>query len=302
MIDLNDYYYFVHVVEKKGYTAAANVLGVPKSRLSRHVSQLEQRLGQRLIQRTSRSISITQQGMAFYQHARKLVDAMEMAEASVLSPEGNLSGSVRISCSVGVAQFALKELICQFALEYPNVVVEQHVTNSNIDLIAEGIDLAIRGHNAPLPDSSMIAHHLADVEWHFFASPSYYAEHPQLTEPCGLTDSRYLAMGNQHNASMILLQHDDGLSAQIQTSPFFCSQDLSTLKHAAMQSMGVAALPSYVCRKELKSGQVVRVLDGWMLSRAQLSLLMPSRQGIPPQVKALSDFLREHFSSVVKGS
>jgi DNA-binding transcriptional LysR family regulator len=146
MIDLNDYFYFVHVVEKQGFSPAAKALNMPKSRLSRHVSKLEERLDIKLIQRTSRQFNVTETGKIFYQHARALLEEMEAAEAAIQSRKTSLSGRVTISCSVGVAQFAIKDLVLQFLVNHPKVDLVQQVTNQNIDLVSSGIDMAIRGH------------------------------------------------------------------------------------------------------------------------------------------------------------
>ena len=111
--DLNDYFYFVHVIEKRGFSAASEALGLPKSRLSRHIRQLEERMGARLIQRTTRQFNVTELGETFYAHARTVIDEVENAENAVRRKKNRLSGNVTISCSVGVAQFALKELIAK---------------------------------------------------------------------------------------------------------------------------------------------------------------------------------------------
>ncbi|MEZ8545959.1 LysR family transcriptional regulator [Vibrio cyclitrophicus] len=164
-IDLNGYFYFVHVVEKNGYTAAAYSLNMPKSRLSRHESQLEERLGVRLLQRTSRTISLTEEGKRFFLHVRKLVDTMKLAEASISECSASLSGKVTFSCSTGLAQFALLDIISDFARLYPNVVIEQRISNTIDDLITDGIDFALRGHGGELPDSSMVRRLIAKVDW-----------------------------------------------------------------------------------------------------------------------------------------
>ena len=173
MIDLNDYFYLVHVVEKQGFTQAAKALNMPKSRLSRHIAKLEDRLDTKLIQRTSRQFNVTETGQIFYRHARVLLDEMEAAEEAIQSRKTSLSGRVTLSCSVGVAQFAIKDLLLQFLLDHPKVDLVQQVTNQNIDLVSSGIDIAIRGHTEPLPDSSLVQRHLASVSWHLFASPNY---------------------------------------------------------------------------------------------------------------------------------
>lgn len=125
MIDLNDYFYFVHVVEKQGFTPAARALNMPKSRLSRHVSKLEERLDVKLIQRTSRQFNVTESGQIFYQHARALLEEAEVAEAAIQSRKTALSGRVTMSCSVGVAQFAIRELVLQFLADHPKVELVQ---------------------------------------------------------------------------------------------------------------------------------------------------------------------------------
>ena len=156
LIDLNDYFYFVHVVEKDGFTRASQSLGIPKSRLSRHIAQLEARLDTILIQRTTRQSKLTELGEVFYQRARSVIDQVELAEAEVKRKKNTLHGKVTLSCSVGVAQFALKELIARFMADNPQVSVLQQVTNQTIDLIASGVDMSIRGHTEPLPDSNLI--------------------------------------------------------------------------------------------------------------------------------------------------
>ena len=297
MVDLNDYFYFVHVVEKHGFSAAARALNMPKSRLSRHVSQLEERLKVRLIQRTSRSISVTEMGRIFYEHARGLVDTMELAEASVQRMSESISGKIAMSCSVGVAQFALMELVSRFVTENPGVEIHQHVSNESIDLVAEGIDLAVRGHTTDLPDSSLVQRHLVNVEWHLFSGRQLLEKHGTPGSPYDLNKYDFLKVGWRGNNSTVNLTHKDGIKTNLQVSVKLYSDDMATLKHAAEAGLGIVALPAYVCREEVRSGHLVRVLPEWVAASAELSLLMPSRIGIPPQVKALSDFLRAEITA-----
>ncbi|MDN3682423.1 LysR substrate-binding domain-containing protein [Vibrio tapetis subsp. quintayensis] len=299
MIDLNDYFYFVHVVEKKGFSAAARTLGVPKSRLSRHVSQLEERLNIRLIQRTSRSISVTDAGDKFYQHARLVLDNMERAEASVQPMMNSLSGKVRISCSVGVAQFALKEIVTDFAIEQPQVQLEQHVSNDTIDLVSQGIDLVIRGHMATLPDSTLIQKKLATVEWHLFVGTPFIERHGLPDSPYALNDLPFLKVGWRNRNDILHLEHCDGIKTQIQLNTRFRSDDMETLSLAASKGLGIVALPAYACHSRVQTGSLTRILPDWIAGAAQLSLLMPSRTGVPAQVNAFSEYLRANFVKAV---
>ena len=298
--DLNDYYYFVHVVEKQGYTAAANALQMPKSRLSRHVAQLEERLGVRLLQRTSRNITITQQGQHFYQHARKLVDAMELAESAMQNAEGNLCGKVVISCSVGLAQYALSELVIEFVKLHPMIQIEQRVANMMVNLIAEGIDIAIRGHSTNLPDSTLIQRVIARVNWPLYASPNYVSGTESISQPDALSHCKFLKLGNFNQQNTISLLQENGHEIVQTVLPVLCSDDMATLKRAAIAGIGITSLPSYVCHHEEQQGALVRVLPEWYTQTANLSLVMPSRSGVPAHIKAFSDFLRERLPPMVE--
>ena len=298
-LDLNDYFYFVHVVEKQGFSAASEALGVPKSRLSRHVRQLEERMDARLIQRTTRQFNVTDVGEVFYRHARAVVDEVQNAENAVERKKNLLSGNVTISCSVGVAQFALKDLLARFLADNPLVRVSQQVTNQTIDLVAAGVDLSVRGHSGSLPDSSLVQRPLAQVEWQLFAASDYEDEHAVLVDPSDIANHQTLALGWQSPHGKWSLENTVGDSAIIEITPRLHSDDMSTLKHAAVQGVGIVALPSYACREELASGELRRVLPSWHAGVAQLSLVAPTRKGQPQAVLALQEFLLAHFADAV---
>lgn len=296
-IDLNDYFYFVHVVEKGGFTRAAESLGIPKSRLSRHIAQLEARLDTVLIQRTTRQSKLTVLGEVFYQRARAVVDQVELAEVEVKRKKNTLHGKVILSCSVGVAQFALKELIARFLTDHPQVSVLQQVTNQNVDLIASGVDMSIRGHTDPLPDSTLIQRLLAVVEWNLFASSDYPLN--EIATPADLTNHQTLALGWQTPGDRWRLEHKSGRKEVIQIEPRLKSEDMATLKEAAGEGLGIVALPAYTCRDELAAGKLVKVLPEWHAGQASLSLLMPRRRGFAAPVVALQEFLQTELADFV---
>lgn len=299
MIDLNDYFYFVHVVEKRGFSPAATALNMPKSRLSRHVAKLEERLATKLIQRTSRQFNVTEYGQIFYRHARALLDEMEAAEAAIQTRKTSLSGQVTMSCSVGVAQFAIKDLILDFLRDNPNAEVMQQVTNQAIDLVSSGIDLAIRGHIDALPDSSIIQRHLTTVSWHLFASPEYLSNSGIPESPYDLFKRQSLKVGWQPANGHWTLQNTQGVKTSVPFSPQYCSDDMGTLKQAAIGGLGIVSLPAYVCRQEIGDETLVRVLPGWITGKAQLSLMMPSRKGQPASVKVFADYLLDNLDSKI---
>ena len=294
MIDLNDYYYFVHVVEKQGFTPAANALNMPKSRLSRHVSKLEERLDIKLIQRTSRQFNVTETGQLFYQHARSVLDEMEAAEAAIESRKSTLNGHVSISCSLGIAYYAIKDLMINFLQEHQSVEISQQVTNENIDLVAAGIDLAVRGHMESLPDSSIVQRSLSTFSWQLFASPNYLAKTGTPKKPEDLRNRQSLKLGWQPTSGHWSLQNKEGAKTTISHSPQLCSDDMGTLKAAALDDLGIVSLPAYTCRQEIHNGSLKRVLPDWISGKAQLSLLMPSRRTQSPTAKALGEYLLTH--------
>ena len=157
--------------------------------------QLEQRLDTILIQRTTRQSKITELGEVFYKRARAAIDQVELAEAELKRKKNTLSGQVTFSCSVGVAQFALKELIARFMTENPQVTVLQQVTNQNVDLVASGVDMSIRGHAEPLPPSTLIQRRLTVVEWNLFTSSDYPID--EIETPEDLTNHQTLSLGWQ---------------------------------------------------------------------------------------------------------
>ena len=299
MIDLNDYFYFVHVVEKQGFSPAARALDMPKSRLSRHVSRLEERLDTRLIQRSSRQFNVTEAGQVFYQHARAVIEEMEAAEAAIQSRKASLSGRVTMSCSVGVAQFAIQDLVVDFLAKHPKVELVQQVTNQTIDLVSSGIDMAIRGHLDALPDSALIQRHLASVSWHLFASPDYLTRTGTPKSPYDLLKRHSLKVGWQPVTGHWSLEHTDGLKTTIPFSPQLCSDDMTTLKQAAVKGLGIVSLPAYTCRDELNDGSLVRVLPEWVAGKAQLSLVTPTRRGQSPTVRELANHLLNNLNARV---
>jgi DNA-binding transcriptional LysR family regulator len=292
MLDLTDVSYFVHAVEKKGMSAAARALDVPKSTVSRHIQALEAVLGARLIQRTTRSFALTDIGHEFYAHAVATLIEAETAENAVRKRLAEPSGTIRFSCSVAFAQLGLADLIPRFMTLYPRVRIVQHATNRYVDPVQEGFDVCIRAHSALLPSSSLIQRHLVDIPWHLFAGPEYLARKGTPASPEDLAHHDGVGLRQSEEQDLWSLTHEGqaGKTATIPYAPCLQSDDMGTLKVAA-RTLGIVALPGYVGRNEVESGILVRVLPQWHAGIAKLSLLMPSRRGLLPSVTAFVDFL-----------
>lgn len=297
--DLNDFYYFYHVVEKRGFAPAGRALGIPKSRLSRHIQQLESRLDARLIQRTSRQFVLTDIGRELFTHAKVVVEQVQAAEARVKEHKQDLSGKIRISCSPGVAQFALERLIADFITLHPKVEIGQQVTNELVNLIEAGIDLTIRGHAESLENSSLIQRKIATVEWRLFASPKYLEEFGIPETPDDLKAHQGICLGWHKDIAEWGLQIDGGEIIKIPFVPRLSSDDMVTLRNACMAGVGIVSLPSYVCQPEVESGRLIHVLPRWSSGQATLSLLQPSRQGVLPAVRAFAQHISEALPKLV---
>ena len=298
-MDLNQAYYLVHVVEKQGFSAAARTLGIPKSRVSRQVKALEDTLGTRLLNRDSRHMSLTEAGEAYYRHAKMALDCMVAAEASVRRDKDALEGTVTLSCSVGVAQFALARILPRFLADNPRVVLRLQASNDYADMIGDGIDLAIRGHARLLPDSGLIQRRITSAPWHLFAAPDLARRLGASATPTELEGQPGLSLGWRPAGSAWSLVGPDGSTASVPYAVRLRSDDMSTLKQAATDGLGVVALPAYVCAEDVAAGRLGRVLPHWTAGSPEISLLMHERRGNPPQVDALATVLIRDLPGVM---
>ncbi|MFK7899036.1 MAG: LysR substrate-binding domain-containing protein [Myxococcota bacterium] len=297
MLDLNDYRLFVLAVDHGGFAAAGRATSIPKSTLSRRVSALESHLGVRLVERTSRRFVITEVGRLFYRHAKAMVLEAAAAEQAVESRIAEPAGTVRITCSVGMAG-ALGPILVRFLEAHPKVELVQHATNKSVDLVEEGFDIAIRGHHGALPDSTLIQRRIAATPWHAFAAPAYCREVGPLSYPSDLTDIPALVVGvNENDSTWNFYRRDEHTSVAIR--PRVRSSDMEALKMAAIAGLGIASLPAYVAAAAVERGALERVLPEWVTQQAHISVLMPPLRSQLPSVRALVDFLVEEYPRVL---
>jgi DNA-binding transcriptional LysR family regulator len=173
MLDLNDIFYFVQVVDRGGFTAAGRTLHVPKTTLSHRIQQLETNLGVRLLNRTSRRLGMTDAGEEFYRHAVAMLREAEEAETAIRHRLHEPRGTVRFTAGVATMQFAMRDIVANFLVCYPEVNVVAHATDQLIDIVGENYDVAVRAHSDPLPDSTLVQRTLAPAPWFLFAGSAY---------------------------------------------------------------------------------------------------------------------------------
>jgi DNA-binding transcriptional LysR family regulator len=300
MLDLNDVRFFVQVVDRGGFSAAARALLVPTSTLSHRIQQLEASLGVALLARTSRKVTTTDAGREFYRHAIGMLERAAEAEMAMKQRLTEPTGPVRYTAAQVIAQVAMPAMVNSFLGKYPKVNLIQHCSDENVDIVADGFDLAIRGHSGPLPDSSLIQRPLAKVPWYLYASPDFLARHGAPAAPDQLAPYPSLFMLRETVVPCWRLRHeyaDDEFVLPL--APRVHTACMVTLKSTAQAGLGIVALPGYVCRDEVQRGDLVRVLPDWVAEESTISALMPSRRGMSASVRAFLDHLAEGFPAAV---
>lgn len=297
MLDLNNVFYFVQVVDRGGFTSAGRALRLPKSTLSYRIRELELALGVRLLNRTSRQVSMTEVGAEFYQHAQEILRGAQYAEEAIKQRVSEPSGTIRITTAVEIAQFALRDLIPVFLDRHPKVRIVEIANDRLVDIIAEGFDIALRGHTKELQSSSLIQRRIADVPWYLFAGRGYLDRAGELSTPEHINKHGTLSLLRAGPAAWHLRDRD-GREVVMALEPRFVTNNMVALKEAACANLGIAALPGYICRREIDSGVLQQVLPGWIASDACMSALVPYRVGLLPAVRAFLDFLAAELPAI----
>jgi DNA-binding transcriptional LysR family regulator len=300
VLDLNDFFYFVQVVDRGGFTAAGRTLRVPKSTLSHRVQQLEKNLGVRLINRTSRRFAMTDAGEDFYRHAVAMLREAELAETATRHRLSEPSGTVRCTAAVATMQVAMRDMVPGFLMRYPKVNVVAHATDQYVDIIGENFDVAIRAHTDPLPDSTLVQRTLTPAPWFLFAGSAYLDANEAPQTPKDLHNHPSLFMMRTGVAPVWRLRHASrAKEVVIRLAPRLLSDDMASLKQAAIAGLGVVALPGYVCCEEVRSGALRRVLPAWLAGDSTITALIPYRQGLLPSVRVFVDHLAAEFPKAV---
>jgi len=295
--DLNNILYFAKIVEHGSLSAASDALGVAKSVLSQHLARLESDLGVRLIQRTTRKLQITDVGLRYYQRCRAVLAEVARASTVIDDARGTPRGTVRLTSPVNFAQGILAPVLADFMLEYPEVEVALDITNREIDLIAEGYDVALR--IAPGMRASSLVVRSFLLKQHMLVAGRRYVDRHGL--PRTPDDLRALAsVGGLHGSvrggrHAWRLTHASGEVRIVSYSPRLVTEDILVLKQAALAGCGIAELPPISCRDELADGSLVQLLPDWSLPDMSLYAVFPSRKGLTPAVRCFIDYLTENL-------
>lgn len=295
MQDLNDLYYFSQVVEHGGFSAASRVLDLPKSRLSRRIAHLEATLGVRLLQRTTRRLRLTLAGERYLHYCREMTASARAAHEAMRQLQSQPCGPVVISCPIAIAQQMLAPLLPEFLNTWPSVSVQILATNRRVDLIREGVDLALRVRTRLDTDAEMVVKHLGEDCSTLVASPTYVEHYGAPQHPEDLSGHATLCFNDPQADNRWRLRGAGEDEVEVQVQPRLCCNDFIVLTEAAVQGRGIALLPSVATYDALRQGQLVQVLTQWRAPAGIVHCIYPSRRGMSPAVRALLDFISERL-------
>lgn len=296
--DLNDLHYFAQVVDHGGFAPAGRALGIPKSKLSRRVAALEERLGVRLVQRSTRRFSVTEVGATYYRHCKAMLVEAEAAQEAIDLIRVEPRGVVRLTCPTALLHARVGEMLAAFMVAHPRVELHLEATNRRVDVVAEGIDVAIRARTPPLEDSGLMLRVLAERSWSIVASPALLARHAPIQGPSDLAALPSLALNAPRPDHEWLLQGLDGATVRVPHRPRLLTDDMTALRMAAVAGVGVVDLPLMMLGPELASGQLVLAVPPWTTRSGVVHAVFASRRGMLPAVRALIDFLADRFAEI----
>ncbi|GIX38434.1 MAG: transcriptional regulator [Silanimonas sp.] len=294
-LDLNDLKLFALVVEHGGYAAAERASGVPKSRLSRRIAQLEQDLGVRLIQRSTRKFAVTEVGQNVFRHAQAMLAQAQAAEEAVQLLSAEPRGIVRVSCPVSLSQRLLSRVVPGFLVEHPKVRLQVHVSNRRVDVIEEGFDVALRVRTRLDTDGELAMRRFGEFRELLVASPIYLARHGRPVDPAVLTDHVTLSMSEDEARQVWELHGPNGETRRVEIKPRLMALDFPLLLESAMAGIGIALLPEAACVDAVRAGRLEVVMPDWSLQRGIFHAVFPSRRGQLPAVRAFLDHMVEAF-------
>jgi DNA-binding transcriptional LysR family regulator len=293
-MDLNDLAYFALVVDHGGFSAASRVSHIPKSKLSRRVAALEQRLGARLLQRTTRKLALTEAGVSFHEHCAAMMVEAEAAELAIENLRSEPVGTVRMSCPSGLSQFLIAELVADFMRIHQRVRVELESTDRVVNLIDERIDVVLRTRAGGLEESALTARPISSGHMILVASPA-------LILRTGTVDSlerlaKVDTIGALHRGPeqvWSLLRQEE--VRRVTVRPRFLCSDFTGQFQAAVGGVGAALIPARVAEHGIAQGALVRIAPDWGTQPQPIFVVFPTRRGMLPSVRAMVDFLIERI-------
>lgn len=298
MQDLNDLYYYVKVVDHGGFAPAGRALGIPKSKLSRRIAELEHRLETRLINRSTRTFTVTELGTEYYRHCEAMLAGAEAAQQVIDRTRSEPKGLIRLSCPPGMIYFVVAPLVVQFMNKFPEVRIEMDATSRRVDVLREGFDVALRVRFPPLEDSGLTMKVLSKSPQCLMASPGLLDQHPKPAHPDELASFPIIDFEQWSGQHVWCLDGPQDKTVQIHHQPRLVTDDVFTLLQGAIGGLGIVKMPLIVGGKDLMAGRLTSVLPDWRPRGGIFHAVFPSRRGLLPVVRTFLDFIAESLDEV----
>lgn len=292
-VDLNAFAVYAKVVEQGGFTAAATALGISKSMVSRQVSTLEDALGVRLLNRTTRRIGVTEAGAVVFERAQRIVAEAEEAAHDATCVEGAVRGLLRVNAPMTFGIRQLGPVMPEFLSRYPDLTVDLALNDRRVDLIEEGFDVSLR--ISALEDSSLIARQLAPVERYIVAPPAYFDAHGRPACPADLGGHPFLLYTQLARPAHLEMTNRDGVSEQVELKGRFLCNNADAMHDMMLAGAGLSLSPDFIAYEHVKSGALVRVLEDWSVPPLTLHVIYPHARHLAAKVRAFVDFTVETF-------
>jgi DNA-binding transcriptional LysR family regulator len=290
-MDLNELLVFARVVQAGSFTAAASQLAMPKSSVSRKVAELEERLGARLLQRTTRKLSLTDAGRTYYEYCARIVGEIEDAERAVSRLQETPRGLLRVTAPVNFAFFG--PIIGDYLQRHPEVRLELYCTGRVVDLIEERFDLGIRA--GTLVDSTLLTRSLGRVQWFPVATAAYLKRRGRPRSPEDLKQHDCLLFGTGGERAELRLERGDA-SVRVVVAPRLMVTDNGVLHSVATAGLGIALLPAFQCVEDLRARRLERVLPDWSAPSTPVQVVYPSTRHLSPKVKSFIDHVQARMT------
>lgn len=297
VVNLNDMLVFVMVVEGGSFTAAAEKMGLPKSNISRKITRLETFLGTKLLQRSTRQQHLTEVGQLYFQHCKRIQEEVDHAHASVEQLLEQPQGRLKVCASITIGQQILRDQLALFLQTYPKVDLQLDLTNRRVDLLEEGFDIVIRV--GDLQDSSLIAKYLGRTTRGLYASSAYLTSNGKPDGLEQLTSHNTLVMTGSDKASSWQLIDQQGTAQTIKLKPRLICDNFRILQQAAVDGLGIAALPHYMGKSCVANAELETVLPEWCLPGLPVYAVYPSHRGATPKVRVFLEYFAKVFEQAL---
>ncbi len=285
---------FVSVVEEGGYAAATRQLGGSRSGLSRLISKLEDDLGVQLLNRTTRTVALTESGVTYLERARSILSDLDEAERMVAELKSEPAGTLRINAPMSFGIMYLADAVAEFMARNPQIKIQLTLNDRFVDPVEEGFDLTVR--IADMPDSSLIARRIAPIHFTIAAAPTYFEDHERPRVPQDLADHKVLHYGWSAQDTVWTLRGSGG-EEHIRVNDILCSNNGEVLRQAALRGLGIVRSPEFIVSREIKSGALVPVLEGFEPESVALYCVYPPNRFLPTKVRRFIDFLAEQYGT-----